>query len=118
MRVLLSFSPSSQRKSRNAPLFLRLILIVTLFWAVGCKKPPPASAPKISLEEVHVTAISLGHPRLAIINGKQRGEGDEIVASSTRLRITKISDGEVELSSGAQVITARLELPKQPAPKH
>ena len=116
MRVLLKFSPSSLRKSKNGPLFLRLILAATLFWAVGCKKAPPP-VPKISLENVHVTAISLGHPRLAIINGKPRGEGDEIVASSTRLRITKISDGEIELSNGVQVITARLEPPKQPAPK-
>jgi hypothetical protein len=97
---------------------LRFILVATLFWSVGCKKsPPPAPVVKINPDAIHVTAISLGQPRLAIVNGKQLGEGDEVVAAATKLRLTKISDGEVELSSGAQIVTARLAPPKPPAAK-
>lgn len=99
-----------------AAFCLQLILGVTLFWVVGCKKAP-APVAKINADAIHVTAISLGQPRLAIVNGKQLGEGDEVVAAATRLRIVKISDGEVELSSGPQMVLARLAPPKPPAPK-
>jgi hypothetical protein len=118
MRVLPNFRSLWLLKSKGGALFLRLILGAALFWVVGCKKPiPPAPVAKISSEGIKVTAISLGRPRLAIVNGKQLGEGDEVMASATRLRIVKISDGEIELSSGSQVIMARLLPPKQLAPK-
>ena len=70
---------------------------------------------QISLELIHVTAISLGHPRLAVINGHQVAEGDRIAihapsASVTvSLRVIKIADGRIDLSDGLNVITARLE---------
>lgn len=78
---------------------------------------------KISAELIHVSAISLGNPRMAIINGRLIGEGEQItlhpptapVAVSLRLR--RISDGEIELSDGAQVIKARLELAPASRPK-
>jgi hypothetical protein len=90
----------------------------TLFSVVGCKKPaPPPPVVKINLEAIQVTAISLGQPRLAIVNGRQLGEGDEVVAEAAPLRIVKISDGEVEFSSGTQVVMARLAPPKLPVPK-
>ena len=104
-------------KDRSAPFVLRLIVGATLFWTIGCKKPSPPVLAKISPDAIHVTAISLGQPRLAIVNGKQLGEGDEVVAEATRLRIVKISDGEVELTGGAQVVMARLAPPKPLAPK-
>jgi hypothetical protein len=65
----------------------------------------------------HVTAISLGHPRLAIINGQQAAEGDQIVVHTpaasvaVTLRVVKISDGRIDLSDGTQVISVRLEIP-------
>jgi hypothetical protein len=61
-----------------------------------------------------VTSIALGHPRLAVINGKQVTEGDLItVHTPTRsiavtLRVLEISDRQVKLSDGTQVITAHL----------
>ena len=67
-------------------------------------------------DQIHVSAISLGDPRMAIINGRLVGEGEEIILHPpgtpvpVSLRLKKISDGEVELSDGVQVIKARLEL--------
>jgi hypothetical protein len=90
--------------------------MAALFTVISCKKPAPV-AKKIDPNAIHVTAISLGQPKLAIVNGKQLGEGDELVASATRLRLVKISDGEIELSSGPQVILARLAPPNPSAPR-
>ena len=70
----------------------------------------------ISADQIHVSAISLGDPRMAIINGQLVGEGETITlhpagaSAAVSLRLRRISDGEIELSDGAQVIKARLEL--------
>lgn len=70
---------------------------------------------QISLDQIHVTAIALGHPRLAVINGQQVAEGDRITihtptsSVSVSLQIVKIVDGRIDLSDGLHVITARLE---------
>jgi hypothetical protein len=71
-----------------------------------------------------VTAISLGHPRLAIINGQQVAEGEWItvhtpVASvALSLKVLRIGDGRIDLSDGTQEITARLELPPPAQSRH
>jgi hypothetical protein len=71
---------------------------------------------RISADLIHVSAISLGHPRLAIINGQLVGEGEHITihtpaaSIAVSLRVLKIFDGQILLSDGTQVITARLEL--------
>ncbi len=75
---------------------------------------------QIAAEHIRVTAISLGHPRLAVINGQQVGEGDFVkIRAPTRvevqLQIVKIADGRIELSDGTQIISARLAL-AQPKP--
>ena len=78
---------------------------------------------KISANLIHVSAISLGHPRLAIINGQFVTEGEYIKLHTpaasvvVMLRVVKIGDGEIELSDGTQVIKARLELVAPPRPK-
>jgi hypothetical protein len=78
---------------------------------------------KISANLIHVSAISLGNPRMAIINGRLVGEGERITLhpagapAAVSLRLRKISDGEIELSDGAQVIKARLELAPASKPK-
>jgi hypothetical protein len=64
----------------------------------------------------HVTAISLGHPRLAILNGQQVTEGDQITVHTPAasvaitLRVVKILDGRIDLSDGTQIISVRLEI--------
>ena len=76
---------------------------------------------RISPDLIHVSAISLGHPRLAIINGRSVAEGETVTihasAGAVSLRVTRIADGAIELSDGAQVIKARLELAAAPRPK-
>lgn len=70
---------------------------------------------QISLDLLHVTAISLGHPRLAVINGQQVAEGDRIMVHTpttsvaVSLLVVKIADGRIDLSDGLHVMTARLE---------
>ena len=81
---------------------------------------PPAP---ILASQIHVSAISLGEPRIAIVNGKQVTEGESITISNpdqstaVRLRIVKIADGRIDLSDGTQVITARLETSRSPIRK-
>ena len=63
---------------------------------------------------LRVTAIALGHPRLAIINGKEVTEGDSITLSSAdggisvSMRITNIVEGRIELTDGTEIVTAPL----------
>ncbi len=78
--------------------------------------PPAPIVVKISPDMIHISAISLGHPRMAIINGKLVGEGEQIIihppsaSTAVSLRLVKISDGQIQLSDGAQVISVRLEV--------
>ena len=79
--------------------------------------PPAPVVIQLNTDMVQVTGIALGHPRLAIINGKQLGEGDTLTVHTparsvtVTLRVLKIADGTVELSDGTQVITAHLRVP-------
>jgi hypothetical protein len=67
---------------------------------------------KIHPSMLRVTAIALGHPRLAIINGKEVTEGDEITLKSpgggisVTLRVVNIVEGRIELTDGTHVVTA------------
>ena len=93
---------------------------------------PPISAPKqpeakpvptvvnLHPDLFHASAISLGNPRLAIINGRQVTEGDQITvhapapAVDITLLVQKIYDGRIELSDGTQVIGVHLDVPVAP----
>ena len=63
---------------------------------------------------IRVTAIALGHPRLAIINGKEVTEGDALTLTSrgggisVTLRVVNIVEGRIELTDGTHVVTAPL----------
>ena len=83
---------------------------------------PAPTVVQISADLLHVTAIALGHPRLAVINGHSLAEGDSITlhtpthAVAITLRVVKIADGRIDLTDGTQVITARLTLPMPAQP--
>ncbi len=76
--------------------------------------PPAPVVVPIDTNLLHVTAISLGHPRLAVVNGQSVAEGDWVRARpnnlpvTVSLRVLKIGDGRIDLSDGQQVITAKL----------
>jgi hypothetical protein len=85
--------------------------------------PPEPIVVKISADLIHVSAISLGHPHLATINGRNVAEGEFVTIhtptanTAVTLRVLKISDGQIVLSDGTQAITARLEIPPSSHPK-
>jgi hypothetical protein len=76
----------------------------------------------IAASMIHVTAISLGDPSLAIVNGKRVAEGDEVALHSSRsaavvkLRVLKIGDGQIDLTDGTQVLSVHLEVPARKKP--
>jgi hypothetical protein len=78
---------------------------------------------KISADLIRASAISMGHPRLAIINGQLVSEGEKITihaptaSVAVTLQVVKISDGQIELSDGVQIIKSRLELAPPVRPK-
>lgn len=80
-------------------------------------KPPAPLIVQLNSDVVQVTGIALGHPRLAVINGKQVAEGDNITvhtptrAVTVTLRVLRIDDGRVDFSDGTQVLTAQLTVP-------
>jgi hypothetical protein len=65
---------------------------------------------------IHVSAIALGHPRLAVINRHLVAEGGWITvhtptrAVAVTLRVLKIADGVIDLTDGTQIIRAQLEI--------
>jgi len=90
--------------------------------------PASAASPapiviELSNDMVRVSAISLGHPRLAIINGKAVTEGDAVTLQAPKssigvtLRIVRIGDGSIDLSDGRKMFSARLTIPSPPKPK-
>lgn len=111
---------SRHQAARRHPEEDRKLLVVS---TQSISTPQPIVV-KISADLIHVSAISLGHPRLAIINGQLLAEGERITlhtpaaSIAVALQVTRISDGEIELSDGIQTIKARLELlpPHRPKP--
>jgi hypothetical protein len=90
--------------------------------------PASAASPapiviELSNDMVRVSAISLGHPRLAIINGKAVTEGDAVTLQAPKssigvtLRVVRIGDGSIGLSDGRKIFSARLTIPSPPQPK-
>ena len=69
---------------------------------------------QISPDLLRVTAIALGHPRLAVINGQEVAEGDSVTvkayggAVTVTLKVAKIAEGRIELTDGTQIITTTL----------
>ena len=71
----------------------------------------------LSADMVRVSAIALGHPRLAVINGKTVTEGDSVTLQAPNspvaliLRIQKIGDGAIDMTDGKQLFSAQLSIP-------
>lgn len=84
----------------------------------GEMSPPAPVLVQVNSDHIHVTAIALGHPRLAVINGRAVAEGDSITVHTPArsvalsLRVVKIADGRIDLTDGTQLISAHLEVAK------
>jgi hypothetical protein len=105
----------------EAYLVRQLINVATHTVSSGShpSRPPAPVTVQLNADIVQVTGIALGHPRLAVINGKQVAEGDTITVHTpirsitVTLRVLRISDRQVELSDGTQRVVARLVMPGQ-----
>ena len=89
----------------------------------GSAATPVPIVIQLSADMVRVSAIALGHPRLAVINGKTVTEGDSVILQAPNasvaliLRIDKIGDGSIDLSDGKKMFSARLTIPSPSRPK-
>jgi hypothetical protein len=89
----------------------------------GSAEPPGPIVIQLSTDMVRVSAIALGHPRLAVINGKTVTEGDSVTLQAPNasvaliLRVVKIGDGSIELSDGTKMFSAQLTIPSPPRAK-
>jgi hypothetical protein len=78
--------------------------------------PPSPIVVQLNADLIQVTSIALGHPRLAVVNGKRVGEGDTVTVHTpvrsiaVTLRVLEISDRQVKLSDGMQTIIAHLSI--------
>ena len=110
------FSQSSEAVEHQLASVRRFFAVRTS--SVLVVKPEGANTGPLRVEihpsMLRVTAIALGHPRLAIINGKEVTEGDSLTLNSpdgsisVTLRIVNIVEGRIELTDGTQVLTAPL----------
>jgi hypothetical protein len=122
------FSGNGRAISGIVLIVLALLLVPFTYIRYQASKDPAELAPgliaveianestvPISANMVHVTAISLGNPSLAIVNGKRVAEGDLVSLHTSwpavivKLRVLKIADGQIDLTDGTQVLTAHLE---------
>ena len=89
----------------------------------GSNAPPAPIVIQLSADMVRVSAIALGHPRLAVINGKTVTEGDSVALQAPNssvaliLRVVRIGDGSIDLSDGKQLFSAQLTIPLRPTLK-
>ena len=89
----------------------------------GSTEPPAPIVIQLSVDMVRVSAIALGHPRLAVINGKTVTEGDSVTLQTPNsavaliLRVVRIADGSIDLSDGTKMFSARLTIPSPTKPK-
>ncbi|HEY6111575.1 MAG TPA: hypothetical protein VIV62_03555 [Chthoniobacterales bacterium] len=106
----------AQREEMALPKLLNVVTH-TVSGSPHTVTPPAPVIVEFNSDIVRVTAIALGHPRLAVINGRAAAEGDTITVHTpvhsvaVTLRVVRIADGRVELTDGTQTIHARLAVP-------
>jgi hypothetical protein len=91
--------------------------------APGSSATPAPIVIEMSTDMIRVSAIALGHPRLAVINGKTVTEGESVTLQSPNssvsliLRVVRIGDGSIDLSDGKKTFSAQLTIPSPAQPK-
>ena len=76
---------------------------------------PVASAPntvQVDPKLLRISAIALGRPRLAVINGRPLAEKDALTvkvgSASVTLHVVRIDEGAVDLTDGSREFTVRM----------
>ena len=111
-------------KNGNPVHFPTFIKARTQSVATGSGTAPAPIVVQLSADMVKVSAIALGHPRLAVINGRTVTEGDNITLHAPNasvaliLRVSKIGDGAIEFFDGKQYFSAQLTIPNPPKPRN
>jgi hypothetical protein len=106
----------------NVPTFIKA-RTQGLIAAPDSAATPAQIVIELNADMIRVSAISLGHPRLAIINGKPVAEGENVRLQAPNssvaviLRVVSIGDGRIDLSDGKKMFSARLTIPSPPRPK-
>jgi hypothetical protein len=114
--------PGNQANRFDFPTFIKARTRDLAAAPASAASPAPIVI-ELSNDMVRVSAISLGHPRLAIINGKAAAEGDAVTLQAPKssigvtLRVVRIGDGSIDLSDGRKMFSARLTIPSPPQPK-
>ncbi|MFN2541087.1 MAG: hypothetical protein ABR514_02815 [Chthoniobacterales bacterium] len=112
-------------RAKREEMAVPLLLNVVTNTVSGSPHTVTAPAPvlvQLNADVIRVSAIALGHPRLAVINGRAVAEGDTLTVHTpvhsvaVTLRVIRIADGRVELSDGTQTIHARLTVPTPSPP--
>lgn len=104
----------SHRSPDSPPRKLLSVITHTVSSSPNSTATPEPVVVQIPPDAIRVTAISLGHPRLAVLNGTSVAEGDSVQVRTpgsgvvVKLRVASIADGRVDLRNGKQLICARL----------
>jgi hypothetical protein len=120
--IIFSRQMGKRGERPNFPTFVRA-RTQSLADGPGSTATPAPIVIELSAEMVRVSAIALGHPRLAVINGKTVTEGDSVTLQAPNasvaliLRVVKIGDGSINLSDGKKMFSARLHIPSPARPK-
>ena len=102
-------------KLKNRSTFAGAQVARDPFWPIGWKKEArgdsqAAGVVEITADEFVVTSILLSPPALAVINGKEYGEGQFILVpgSDAKAQVAAILDGNVVLIYRGKMVTAGL----------
>ena len=113
-----------ERAKREAMALPKLLNVVThaVSGSAHTVTTPAPVMVQLNADVIRVSAIALGHPRLAVINGRPVAEGDTVTVHTpghsvaVTLRVLKIGDGRIDLTDGTQTISARLAMPTPSPP--
>ena len=123
-----------KRSTFNAPEQTR-----TPFWPIGWSpSAAPGTQPEmpragfvLNPDNFVVTSILIGTHSLTVINGRSYGEGENLrnprsksaaagavlIPNGVKIRVQRISDGEVTLQTGTQTVNVPLRRPQLSEPK-
>ena len=99
------------RDENGKPLSLR-----TFIKARTSGLPATPVVVDLSTDMVRVSAISLGHPRVAVINGNPVLEGESVTLQARNasvaliLRVVKIGEGSIQFTDGKALYSAQITI--------